>query len=58
MLSQTPGRHFNEQLVRAAINKSCMGDAANAICCLLPLDTTLDDIIEKFKCLYGSSRIL
>ena len=30
-----------------------MGDAADVICCLLP-DATLDDIIEKFKWLYGS----
>ena len=30
-----------------------MGNAANAICCLPP-GTTLDDIIEKFKWLYGS----
>ena len=44
---------FNEQLVRAAINKSCVGDAADAICCLPPRDT-LDYIIEKFKWLYGS----
>ena len=44
---------FNEQLVRAAINKSCVGDAANAICSLPPR-TSLDDIIEKYKWLYGS----
>ena len=44
---------FNEQLVRAAINKSCVGDVADAICCL-PLGATLDDIIKKFKWLYGS----
>ena len=44
---------FNEQLVRAAINKSCVGDAADAICCLPP-GATLDDIIEKFEWLYGS----
>ena len=30
-----------------------MGDAADAICCL-PSGATLDDIIEKFKWLYGS----
>ena len=30
-----------------------MGDAADAICCLL-LSATLDDIIKKFKWLYGS----
>ena len=29
-------KNFNEQLVWAAINKSCVGDAANAICCLPP----------------------
>ena len=46
-------RNFNEQLVRAAITKSCVGDAADAICCLLP-GATLDDILEKFKWLYGS----
>ena len=40
-------RHFSEQLVRAALNKSCVGDAANAICCLLP-GVTLDEIIETF----------
>ena len=44
---------FNEQLVRSAINKSCVGDAADAICCLPPR-ATLYDIIEKFKWLYGS----
>ena len=27
-------RNVSEQLVRAAINKSCVGDAADAICCL------------------------
>ena len=46
-------RNFSNHLVRAAINKSCMGDAADAICCLLP-GATLDGIIEKFKWLYGS----
>ena len=46
-------KNFNEQLVRAAINKSCVGDAADAICCLLP-GATLDDIIKIFKWLYGS----
>ena len=45
-------KNFNEQLVRVAINKSCMGDAADAICCLPP-GAVLDDI-EKFKWLYGS----
>ena len=44
---------FNKLLVRAAINKSCEGDAADAICCLPPR-ATLDDIIEKFKQLYRS----
>ena len=44
---------FNEQLVRAAINKSCVGDAADAISCLSPR-ATLVDIIEKFKWLCGS----
>ena len=29
-------KNFNEQLVRAAITKSCVGDAADAMCCLLP----------------------
>ena len=46
-------KNFNEQLVRAAITKSCVGDAADAMCCLPP-GTTLDDILEKFKWLYGS----
>ena len=36
-------RNFNEQLVRAPITKSCVGDAADTICCLLP-GVTLDDI--------------
>ena len=45
-------RNFNEQHVRAAITKSCVGDAADAICCLPP-GATLDDILEKFKWLYG-----
>ena len=30
-----------------------MGDLADAICCLLPR-ATLDDVIKKFKWLYGS----
>ena len=38
-------KSFNEQLVRAAITKSCVGDAADAICCLPP-GATLDDILE------------
>ena len=46
-------KNFNEQLVRAAIDKSCVRDAADAICCLPP-SATLDDIIKKFKWLYGS----
>ena len=46
-------KNFNEQLVRAAIMKSCVGDAADAMCCLSP-GATLDDILEKFKWLYGS----
>ena len=46
-------KNFNEQLVRAAINKSCVGDVAYAICCLPP-GATLDDIIKKFKWLYRS----
>ena len=46
-------KNFNQQLVRAAINKSCVGNAADALCCLLPW-AMLDDIIEKFKWLYGS----
>ena len=40
-------RNFNEQLVRAAITKSCVGDVADAICCLPP-GATLDDILGKF----------
>ena len=28
-------KNFNEQLVSAAINKSCVGDVVDAICCLL-----------------------
>ena len=46
-------KNFNEQLVRAAITMSCVGDVADAMCCL-PLGATLDDILEKFKWLYGS----
>ena len=45
--------NFNEQLVRAAITKSCVGDVADVICCL-PQGATLDDILEKFKWVYGS----
>ena len=32
---------------------NCVGDVADAICCLLPR-ATLDDIIKKFKWLCGS----
>ena len=39
---------FNDQWVRAAINKSCVVDVADAICCLLP-GATSDNVIEKFK---------
>ena len=46
-------KNFNKQLVRAAIMKSCIGDVAVAMCCLTP-GATLDDILEKFKWLYGS----
>ena len=35
-------RNFSKQLVRAAINKLCVGYAANAICCLPP-GMTLDE---------------
>ena len=46
-------KNFNEQLVRAAIMKSCVGDMVDAMCCLPP-GATLDNILEKFKWLYGS----
>ena len=46
-------KNVNGQLVRAAITKSCIGDAADAMCCL-SLGATLDDILEKCKWLYGS----
>ena len=46
-------RNFSKPLVRAAITKPYVGDAADAICCLPP-GATLDDILEKFKWLYGS----
>ena len=46
-------KNLNKQLVRAAINKSCVGDVADALCCLPPR-AMLDDINEKFKWLYGS----
>ena len=48
---------FNNQWVRAAINKSCVGDVADVICCLPPR-ATLDDIIQMFKWLYGSVELL
>ena len=44
---------INEQLVRAAINRTCVGDVADVICCLPPR-ATLDDIIKMFKWLYVS----
>ena len=46
-------RNFSIALVRAAITTSCVGDAADAMCCLPP-GATLDDILEKVKWLYGS----
>ena len=46
-------KNFIDQWVRAAINKSCVGDVADAICCLPP-GATLDDITKNFKWLYGS----
>ena len=46
-------KNFNEQLVRAVITKFCIGDAADAMCCLPP-GATVDDILEKIKGLYGS----
>ena len=45
--------NFSKPLVRAAIAKSSVGNAADAMCCLPP-GTTLDDILEKFKWLHGS----
>ena len=39
--------------MRAVITKSCVGDAADAMCCL-PSWATLDDILEIFKWVYGS----
>ena len=45
-------KNFSEQLVRAAITKSCVGDVDDAIYCLLPGATL--DILERFKWLYGS----
>ena len=41
-------KNFNEQLVRAAITKSRIGDVADAMHCLPP-GATSDDILEKFK---------
>ena len=49
-------KNFNEQLVRAAITKSCIGDVTDTMCCLPP-GATLDDILEKFKWLYGSVEL-
>ena len=46
-------KNFSEQLVTAATTKSCVGDAADATC-FLPPGATLDNILEKFKWLYGS----
>ena len=46
-------KNFNNQWVRAAINKSCVGDVADTICCLPPR-ATLGDVIKKFKWLHGS----
>ena len=46
-------KNFNEQLVRAAITMSCVGDVADTMCCLPPEDI-LDHILEKSKWLYGS----
>ena len=48
-------KNFSEQLVRAAITKSCVGDAADAMC-YLPPGATMDDILEKCKWLYGSTE--
>ena len=39
--------------MKAAITSSCVGDAADAMCCLPP-GATLDDILEIRKLLYGS----
>ena len=46
-------KNFSEPLVRATITKSCIGDEADAMCCLPP-GATLDDFLEKFEWLYGS----
>ena len=45
-------RNLSESLVRAAITKSCVGNAADAMCCLPP-GATLDDVLEKIQWLYG-----
>ena len=45
ILSEMPQKSFSQQLVRAAITKSCVRDAADTIPCLPP-GATLDDIIE------------
>ena len=39
--------------MRAAVTKSCVGDAADAMGCLPP-GATLDDVLEKFKWLHVS----
>ena len=39
--------------MKAAITKSCVGDAADTMCCLIP-GAILDVILEKIKWLYGS----
>ena len=41
-------KNFNKQLVRPAITKSCVGDAADAMCCLSP-GATLDDILDNLN---------
>ena len=41
--------------MRAAITISCVGDAADAMCCLLT-GATLDESLEKLKWLYGSAE--
>ena len=46
-------RNFSEPLRRDAITKSCVGDAADAMCCLSP-GATLDIILENINGLYGS----
>ena len=50
-------KSFSEQLVQAAIKKSCVGDVADVICCLPP-GAMLDDIIDKFKWLYGFCQVI